>query len=340
MGFVKGNYIPDTEEIIDNAFKSAKREAEQKHRDANKEQLIKGKEKKRIIVSSSKVIGVYEGIVKKFPSLGKLDDFYGFMLKNSLNYAKLRKALGHLNASAKMISDMKSRYLLTVDKRPYTLSGQTRNEFYGRLKSIVKKTKTSLVIIRESYKIIATIPAVKKLPTILLVGLPNAGKSTLLKNITGSNVEIRDYSFTTKQLQLGYLEHKYLKFQLVDSPGLLDRPESKQNAIEKQTVIALKHLADFLLFVIDVTQPIKQQKNLIKKFSLEGHKEIVLFNKIDSLDVLDFAEYKKDFFVNLDVTDKIAFEIDQKTVGVDEEKILLEIKDSIYKENKRFYQKE
>lgn len=338
MGFVKGNYIPKIEEIIDNAFKCAKKEADQVD-EKDKQKYIKLKERERIKVSAEKVIAAFENIIKKFPSLGRLNEFYNFMLSNSVNVVELKKALGHLNVSTKMIHRMKAEYLMRLGKTSAASAGKLRNEFYGRLKSIVKDVSKSLEIIKSGYKIIATIPEMKNMPSILIIGLPNVGKSTFLKNITGSNVEIKDYPFTTKKLQLGYLKHKYLVFQLIDSPGLLDRPEEKQNEIEKQTVIALKHLAHTLIFVIAIGENLKSQKALIKKYWAEKPSALI-FTKINCVDKDEFDEYKEEFLKGLSIPKEYIFEIDQKEIGKTEAQILENVKDVIYKQNKSFYRGE
>ncbi len=335
MGFVKGNYIPKAEEIIDNAFKLAKKEADGVQ-EKDKSAMIKSKEKKRIKVAAEKSIATLESIVTAFPSLNKLNEFYSFMLKNSVDFGRLRKALGHLNASTKMIARMKNDYLIKVSKRPSTLSGQTRNEFYGRLKSIIKDIDKSLKIIKDGYKIIATVPQMKELPTILLIGLPNVGKSTLIKNITGSNVEIKDYPFTTKQLQVGYLNYKYLDFQFVDSPGLLDRPEEKQNEIEAKTIIALKYLANSVIYIVSVDENLKSQKNLMKRYMTEKP-FILVFNKIKSVEENELNEFKDEFLKGFKIKSEFIFEIDQKQMGKSENEIIEKIKDVIYKQNKVFY---
>ncbi|MBU4256304.1 MAG: 50S ribosome-binding GTPase, partial [Candidatus Thermoplasmatota archaeon] len=49
-------------------------------------------------------------------------------------------------------------------------------------------------------------------------------------------------------------EIKYRKYQVIDTPGLLDREFSKRNQIEKQAVLALRHLANVIVFIIDPTE--------------------------------------------------------------------------------------
>jgi nucleolar GTP-binding protein len=52
---------------------------------------------------------------------------------------------------------------------------------------------------------------------------------------------------------VGHFDHQRIRYQIVDTPGLLDRPEDERNDIENQAVSALTHLADAIVFVVDAS---------------------------------------------------------------------------------------
>jgi nucleolar GTP-binding protein len=73
------------------------------------------------------------------------------------------------------------------------------------------------------------------------------------------------------------------KIQIVDTPGLLERPFEKINKIEMKAIIALKHLADIILFVFDSSQAsgytMNDQKRLFEKIKeLFPDKEMIIIN--------------------------------------------------------------
>ncbi|MBZ4037900.1 50S ribosome-binding GTPase, partial [Flavobacterium sp. 17A] len=85
--------------------------------------------------------------------------------------------------------------------------------------------------------------------TAVIAGFPNVGKSTILRQITTAEPKVADYPFTTTGIQIGHLERKWQKYQIIDTPGLLDRPIDDMNTIELNAMVALEHLADVILYI-------------------------------------------------------------------------------------------
>ncbi|CRG98941.1 GTP-binding protein, putative [Plasmodium relictum] len=92
-------------------------------------------------------------------------------------------------------------------------------------------------------------------PAISIIGCTNVGKSSILNSITNSKSKIADYNFTTKEFNLGHYsfndENDIHTAQIMDLPGLINRPEEKRNLMEKLTLSSLKNLPSAVIYVFD-----------------------------------------------------------------------------------------
>ena len=77
------------------------------------------------------------------------------------------------------------------------------------------------------------------LPTIVLVGSPNVGKSSIIRAISSGTPEVNNYPFTTRGMTLGHVRVNGATYQIMDSPGLLDRPDDERNEMELLTIASL-----------------------------------------------------------------------------------------------------
>ena len=86
--------------------------------------------------------------------------------------------------------------------------------------------------------------------TVVLVGFPNAGKSSLLHVLTGVDTKVADYAFTTLTVIPGMLEYNGAKIQVLDLPGLIQGAHVGKGGSLK--IISVIRIADLILFVIDI----------------------------------------------------------------------------------------
>ena len=72
--------------------------------------------------------------------------------------------------------------------------------------------------------------------------------------VTRAEVEVQPYAFTTKSIYVGHMDYQYSRWQVIDTPGILDRPLEEMNTIELQAVTALTHTASSILFFVDISE--------------------------------------------------------------------------------------
>ena len=110
-----------------------------------------------------------------------------------------------------------------------------------------------------------------------------------MNKVTRADVDVQPYAFTTKALFVGHMDHRFLRWQVVDTPGILDRPLEERNTIEMQAITALAHLQCCVLYFLDISEqcgyPIEQQLLLFESIQpLFANKQIIMVaNKIDVL---------------------------------------------------------
>lgn len=103
--------------------------------------------------------------------------------------------------------------------------------------------------------------------TVVLVGYPSVGKSTLLNRLTGAQSQVGDHAFTTLDAIPGILNYKGAKIQVLDGPGLLRGAASGRG--RGREVIALVRNADLALLLVDVFQP-EQYEVLVQELYGSG----------------------------------------------------------------------
>jgi len=157
----------------------------------------------------------------------------------------------------------------------------------------------------------------KLLADIGLIGLPNAGKSTLISRISAAKPRIADYPFTTIEPNLGVVQVGDESFTVADMPGLIEGASEGHGLgyqflkhIERTS--ALVHIVDVL--PMDESDPLQNYKTVedeLKAYNEEifAKPRIIALNKID----ITTAERVEELAASLDFTGHPLFKISAAT---------------------------
>jgi len=290
-------HVPSSKELLDIAFKRGMKSSAQVSKNAPILIKAKRKESKRIKVVIEELVNRILSIIKMVPIIDDLPDFYKELASILVDIDKLKLSLGKLNGILPILSSIEREHLRRLKKIELPKEGdQIRRAAFGRISSIINKQDKNLKFLNSIRGDLRRIPTIDyTLPCIVVAGYPNVGKSSIVKNIsTNKKIVVKEYPFTTKQLNMGHLEiegkYEKIKIQCLDTPGILDRAMSKRNKIELQAILALRLISDVILFIFDptpacgydITSQIELFHEIKQNFSQEGKIEIIIvFNKID-----------------------------------------------------------
>ena len=160
----------------------------------------------------------------------------------------------------------------------------------------------------------------KTIADIGIIGLPNAGKSSLLASLTSANPKIANYKFTTLNPNLGVAMYDDKEITLADIPGLIEGAHAGTGLGIK----FLKHIerCKTLLHLIDITEKdliksYKQVREELKKYSkdLLDKKELVVFNKIDLIVKSQIKKKLSIFKQEINKNAIVMSTLDKKTVS-------------------------
>ncbi|PIT84018.1 GTP-binding protein [Candidatus Micrarchaeota archaeon CG10_big_fil_rev_8_21_14_0_10_45_29] len=128
-------------------------------------------------------------------------------------------------------------------------------EFHiGILKSKIAKLKKELQAPKKSGKKTGGFDVKKSGDsTVVFIGLPSTGKSTLLNALTGAKSKIASYAFTTLTCIPGTMHYKGAQIQLLDLPGII--AGAKEGSGRGKEVLSVARNADLVLLVLDVFDP-------------------------------------------------------------------------------------
>lgn len=285
VGFTGIPTILTPQELMDKAFARAARiekpDRDRRHR--VRKTTVGQLEAVRNILNDA--LGRY---TRRFPSLDQLTPYHKELIDLLIGSDEYRLALGRVEQGRKNLVQFINREMASISgELEIQVLMDTKRKTYGRVSSQLRGLQEPLRDLAHFREILRRLPTVAPdLFTVVVAGYPNVGKSSLITALTDAEPEVASYPFTTKEAHVGHMiiedeererwapsgqkgrwrEH-LMRVQVIDTPGLLDRPAARRNPIEQQAALALRHLADIVLFLRDPTghcgYPVEDQEGLL-----------------------------------------------------------------------------
>lgn len=286
--------VPNSNDMLDIVLNRTQRKTPTIVRQGFQIQRIRSFYMRKVKFTGEGFIEKFDEILSKFPNINDLHPFHRDLMDTLYEKNHYKVSLGSVSKAKTLIEQVSRDYirLLKFGQSLFQCK-QLKRAALGRMATIVKKLKDALLYLEQVRQHIGRLPSIDpNTRTLLICGYPNVGKSSFLKCITKADVDVQPYAFTTKALYVGHFDYKYLRFQAIDTPGILDRPTEEMNNIEMQSIYAIAHLRSCVLYFMDLSEQCG--------FSIES--QVKLFNSIKPL----FAN--KSVLVVINKTDIIKIE--------------------------------
>jgi len=226
-------------------------------------------------------------VVKKVLDIG----FYRELASNAVPEGAdlvdvVGRLIGKLRAIRKLYREYRARVMSSID-RPE--AEELYREYVGRVLSVVRRLSKDIELVNIAIDELRRTPCIDfGKPIIAIAGLPQVGKSTLVAAISTAKPRSSPFPFTTKEIVVGHAELDGTTVQILDLPGILDRPPEEMNRVERRAFIALTTAAQAIVFLVDPSEDFyygfESQLNLLKAIrNLVNSKVVVAINKVDKV---------------------------------------------------------
>lgn len=206
-------------------------------------------------------------ILDEFPRLDDIHPFYADLINVLYSRDHYKLALGQLSTARSLVDNVSKDYLklLKFGDSLYRCK-ELKRAALGRMCTVMKKLGPSLAYLEQVRQHLSRLPSIDpSTRTIMITGYPNVGKSSFINKVSNANVDVQPYAFTTKSLFIGHtgqttkprthrgapptmdgaltlslvlcclsLDYKYMRWQVIDTPGILDHPLEERNTYGRQ----------------------------------------------------------------------------------------------------------
>ena len=137
--------IPTSEEVIDKAFRRAKKAAARvRTSKIHRQHKSKRIEEVRVQTACQVIKDTFEGILKETPKIEELPMFYQDYIDVAVGVDQLKKSLGALNWANGVLDKLQNQYTFKIRRSPPENAAQVRKAAFGRISSVVKRISDEL----------------------------------------------------------------------------------------------------------------------------------------------------------------------------------------------------
>ena len=262
--------VPNGNELVDIILSKTQRKTPTVVRPGFKIKRIQAFYMRKVKFTQQNTVEKLQAIIDEFPRLEEIHPFFADLINVLYDRDHYKLALGQINTAKNVVAQIGQDYvrLLKYGDSLYRCK-QLKHAALGRMCTVMKKLNASLCYLEEVRKHMSRLPAIDPTDrTLILCGFPNVGKSSFMNKVTRANVDVQPYAFTTKSLFLGHMDYQFIRWQVIDTPGILDHPLEERNTIEMQSITAMAHLQAAILFFVDLsgqcTYTIEEQISLFQ----------------------------------------------------------------------------
>lgn len=267
-------------------------------------------------------------VLDEFPKIDELHPFYADLCNVLYDRDHYKLALGQVKTVLGTVENISKDYikLLKFADSLYKCK-MLKRAALGRMCTALKKLQASLRYLEEIRQHMARLPQINpSARTLIVTGYPNVGKSSFVKLVTDADVDVQPYAFTTKSIYVGHLDYKYTRWQVLDTPGILDHPLEDRNTIEMTAITALAHIHAAILFFLDVSETcgysIEQQVALFHSIKplFKNKPLLVILNKTDAKPLDALTPEQRSHIETLKIEENVSFLSTSclTSIGIDE----------------------
>ncbi|KAJ5319936.1 hypothetical protein PENANT_c040G00543 [Penicillium antarcticum] len=248
--------VPTHQEFLDIVLSRTQRQLPTQIRAGFKISRIRGFYTRKVKYTQETFCEKFQAILDGFPRLQDIHPFHKDLMNTLYDADHFRIALGQVSTAKHLIETVSRDYVRLIKYAQSLFQcKQLKRAALGRMATICRRLKDPLVYLEQVRQHLGRLPSIDpNTRTLLICGYPNVGKSSFLRNITRADVDVQPYAFTTKSLFVGHFDYKYLRFQAIDTPGILDHPLEEMNTIEMQSITAVAHLRSAILYFMDLSE--------------------------------------------------------------------------------------